>query len=125
MSDTNVQDCNCCEVETDCINGLCEPCSDYNYKLQKQADLLTLGLLQEKNRVAVLEKKLKDMASNHNEHTGRMYEMAHKARIEGLKEGLSEYAWWKDVVQYVGTCGTTLKQALKENGIDLEKETQK
>jgi len=26
-------------------------CSDYNYKLQKQFDLLTLGLLQEKRLV--------------------------------------------------------------------------
>ena len=51
MSDTNVQECNCCQVETDCICGLCELCSDYNYKLQKQADLLTLGLLQEKNYI--------------------------------------------------------------------------
>ena len=54
MSDTNVQECNCCGFETDCINGLCEPCSDYNYKLQKQSDLLTLGLLQEKNKVSKL-----------------------------------------------------------------------
>ena len=54
MSDTNVQKCNCCGHETDCINGLCEMCSDYNYKLQKQSDLLTLGLLQEKNKVSVL-----------------------------------------------------------------------
>ena len=56
MSDTNVQECNCCQIETDCINGLCELCSDYNYKLQKQSDLLTLGILQEKNEV----KRLKD-----------------------------------------------------------------
>ena len=26
--------------------------------------------------------------------------------------GLREYAWWKDGVQYVGTCGTTLQQAI-------------
>ena len=51
MGDTNVQECKCCREEWDCINGLCEMCSDYNYKLQKQSDLLTLGLLQEKNEV--------------------------------------------------------------------------
>ena len=54
MSDTITQDCNCCKFESDCINGLCESCSDYNYKLQKKADLLTLGLLQEKNKINAL-----------------------------------------------------------------------
>ena len=33
---------------------------------------------------------------------------------EGYRDGLSAYAWWKDGVQYVGTCGTRLKEALKE-----------
>ena len=40
MSGTNVQECNCCEIESDCINGLCELCSDYNYNLQKEVDYL-------------------------------------------------------------------------------------
>lgn len=31
----------------------------------------------------------------------------------GVEEGIRRYAWWKDGVQYVGTCGTTLKDALK------------
>jgi len=30
------------------------------------------------------------------------------------KEGITLFAWWKDGVQYVGTCGTTLEKALKE-----------
>lgn len=55
MSDTTVQECNCCKIETDCIDGLCEMCSDYNYKLQKQVDLLVLGLLKEKRRVSKLQ----------------------------------------------------------------------
>jgi len=33
---------------------------------------------------------------------------------EGYKAGLTAYAWWKDGVQYVGSCGTTLKEALKQ-----------
>ncbi|KKN08275.1 hypothetical protein LCGC14_1058400 [marine sediment metagenome] len=33
---------------------------------------------------------------------------------EGMREGLRMYAWWKDGVQYVGTCGKTLKEALAE-----------
>lgn len=34
------------------------------------------------------------------------------AFVEGLKAGVRMYAWWKDGTQYVGTCGTTLKEAL-------------
>ena len=33
---------------------------------------------------------------------------------EGFINGLKEYAWWKDGVQYVGSCGTTLKKAIEE-----------
>jgi hypothetical protein len=33
--------------------------------------------------------------------------------IRGLKAGVRLYAWWKDGIQYVGTCGTTLKHALE------------
>lgn len=55
MSDTTIQDCNCCNIEDDCIDGLCQSCNDYNYKLQKQVDLLTLGLLQEKSKSKNLE----------------------------------------------------------------------
>ena len=32
----------------------------------------------------------------------------------GLKEGLKMYAWWKDGTQWVGTCGSTLKQAIRD-----------
>ena len=32
----------------------------------------------------------------------------------GLIDGIRRYAWWKDGVQYVGTCGTTLEKALAE-----------
>lgn len=33
---------------------------------------------------------------------------------DGVKEGIWKYAWWKDGIQYVGTTGKTLKQALAE-----------
>jgi len=33
---------------------------------------------------------------------------------EGLKEGVTRFAWWKEGTQYVGTTGKTLKQALEE-----------
>lgn len=42
--------------------------------------------------------------------------MSEKAEInayyDGVNEGLWKYAWWKDGVQYVGTMGTTLKEAV-------------
>ena len=50
MGGTITQECICCGVEDDCIEGLCLSCSEYNHKLQKQVDLLTLGLLQEKQK---------------------------------------------------------------------------
>lgn len=45
-----------------------------------------------------------------------------KAYYEGVKEGLWRYAWWKDGVQYVGTTGTTLKEAVAKIDKELEKE---
>ncbi len=106
MSDTMVQDCKCCQVETDCIDGLCEMCSDYNYKLQKQVDLLILGLLQEKREVATIKDRLNNMK----------YATNSKEFRSGYNAGLTAYAWWKEGVQYVGTCGTTLKKALNLKG---------
>jgi hypothetical protein len=35
-------------------------------------------------------------------------------RQKALIEGITMYAWWKDGVQYVGSCGTTLKEAIAE-----------
>ena len=34
--------------------------------------------------------------------------------VSGFKLGLTAFAWWKDGVQHVGTCGTKLKDVLKE-----------
>ena len=38
----------------------------------------------------------------------------------GMREGVREYAYWRDGEQWVGTCGITLKQALKR--IDSEEQ---
>jgi hypothetical protein len=43
-----------------------------------------------------------------------LYGARSKDFIDGMKEGITLYAWWKDGVQYVGTTGTTLKDALEE-----------
>ncbi len=34
---------------------------------------------------------------------------------DGIETGIRRYAWWKDGVQYVGSCGTTLEKALQEH----------
>jgi hypothetical protein len=36
------------------------------------------------------------------------------AYLQGYIDGLKEFAWWKDGTQYVGTCGTTLKEAVEK-----------
>ena len=36
-----------------------------------------------------------------------------RAYYQGVRDGLEQYAHWKDGVQYVGTTGRTLKEALE------------
>ena len=33
---------------------------------------------------------------------------------QGMKEGITRYAWWKDGYQEVGTTGTSLREAIKK-----------
>ena len=40
----------------------------------------------------------------------------------GMAAGIYKYAHWKDGVQYVGTTGKTLKQALDELQIECEQQ---
>lgn len=52
--------------------------------------------------------------------------MSEKAEInayyDGVLEGLWKYAYWQDGVQYVGTMGTTLKEA--QNKVNEERKKQ-
>lgn len=43
-----------------------------------------------------------------------------KSWLEGYLAGLEAYAWWNDGVQYVGSCGKTLADAIAEarEGVD-------
>jgi hypothetical protein len=41
-----------------------------------------------------------------------------RAYLAGFIAGLTEYAWWKDGEQLVGTCGTTLKTAIERARLD-------
>lgn len=36
------------------------------------------------------------------------------AYMAGLEAGLRMYAWWKDGCEYVGTCGRSLKTAIRD-----------
>jgi len=37
----------------------------------------------------------------------------HNEYLAGFIAGLTAYAWWNHGIQYVGTCGTTLKRAIE------------
>lgn len=37
-----------------------------------------------------------------------------RSYFRGIRDGIQRFAWWKDGVQYVGTTGRTLTQALNE-----------
>ena len=43
------------------------------------------------------------------------------AFLVGLASGFKTYAWWKDGVQYVGTCGTTLAETLVVVDAEIER----
>jgi hypothetical protein len=47
-------------------------------------------------------------------------EVGRDAYLRGFLDGIREYAWWKDGVQYVGSCGTTLKDAIATAKRDKE-----
>ena len=40
---------------------------------------------------------------------------------EGVIDGIEQFAHWKDGIEYVGTCGTTLKSAINEIEIIAER----
>lgn len=59
---------------------------------------------RKKDKESVMHENQKAMLSGYLEN----------AWLEGYLEALSLFASWKDGVQYVGTCGTTLKQATED-----------
>lgn len=40
------------------------------------------------------------------------------AYLQGYIDGLSAFAHWKDGIEYVGTCGSTLKKAIEHANSD-------
>lgn len=41
-------------------------------------------------------------------------QIADESYFKGYWEALEDYAWWKDGIQYVGSCGRTYKEAFRE-----------
>ena len=67
----------------------------------------------------ILEARRGWIQANQLKVGGKSAEEARAAiRAKGYERGLRAFAWWKDGVQYVGTCGTTLKEAIKRGEWD-------
>lgn len=77
-----------------------------------------LAGLDIEDRDAERDKKDRERINKHRETELRalvalhMAEPLREAYTAGFKHGLATYAHWKNGTQYVGTCGTTLKEAL-------------
>lgn len=69
-------------------------------------DLEPTIVLELLDRIADLEDTVDEQRSREAESNSLNY-------LHGLKDGITRYAWWKNGVQFVGTTGTTLKQALE------------
>jgi hypothetical protein len=70
-------------------------------------------------RVRELEETLDHIACDHHQLHERIKELEGQicdAYAQGKRDGITLYAHWKDGVQYVGTCGRTLSEALAEEG---------
>lgn len=55
-------------------------------------------------------------------HAKELAEKTTQAFYQGLRNGVIQYAHWKDGVQYVGTTGKTLEKALAEIAADEMKD---
>lgn len=78
------------------------------YEVVEQIREFPLGVPVEKHVCVLHSKATADI----------LVAVLNRQRMEGIAEGMTRYAWWRDGVQMVGSCGTTLEQAIRE----LEKE---
>lgn len=58
-------------------------------------------------------------------YLAQMYGKRSDEFVRGVVAGLIMFAWWADGVQYVGTCGTTLEDAINEAIADLSEHPDK
>jgi len=59
-------------------------------------------------------KELAEILCDYLKSKGILTPSIYEAFKQGLRDGVTRYAWWKDGTQYVGTCKTTLKEALED-----------
>lgn len=59
----------------------------------------------------VVASRIRDTIVRHD----AMTKIVEAAYLSGMRRGIRLFAWWKDGVQYVGTTGKTLKEALEDN----------
>lgn len=90
------------------------PCAATGIRLTTEIDMRTAKQILEDFKVeAALINNHADLKAFREQYLQRALD---EARKEGLVEGLTRFAWWKDGVRYVGTCGTTLKKAIEDIG---------
>ena len=95
------------KLEQDCRNLLAA-----NAQLKEEIDRLNKLLEITQANLGVAEATLLDLQRVMAEDYISPDE-AQRLKVEAYNEGLSAFAWWKDGVQYVGTCGKLLKDYLK------------
>ena len=61
-----------------------------------------------------IEKYRKDTLELLDEHEESWKNKITNVYKAGILDGLRRYAWWKDGEEQVGTCGTSLKSAIKD-----------
>ncbi len=58
------------------------------------------------------------MGTNNTKGETMASEVLAEVWLKGYIEGLRAYAWWKDGTQFVGTCGTTLEEAIERAKVE-------
>jgi len=67
-----------------------------------------------KNEYETFVNKASKSYDNQFAEIARLNSLLDACMIKAYNAGLTAFAWWKDGVQYVGTCGTLLKDVLRE-----------
>ena len=83
-------------------SALSQPLRDEAIKMAKAKQMSkSMNKSMSKSEIEGMRTRIKELEQESKDNYSR-----------GIMRGLSMYAWWKDGIQYVGTCGTTLKEAI-------------
>lgn len=111
-------DCHC----VDCSQKRAERIRELDKQMQEMSTRFTHEQCLREKADATLKERDADCGML-REAAGDSWAAKEKAEAElatayrrGYCEGVTEYAWWKDGVQYVGTTGKTLRAALEGKG---------